>query len=311
MKLNKKHLLLMLIVILALVFAVACDKDITDEEVELTLPEFSIEFNDGEEVYTLTNAMLADIDLADFSYESKGVTSYYKGIKVSDILAVMTSIENQEGILSLLVISEDGYGEDQPALPLANFANAYLTFFYSETQDGEFHLLSADNGPVRLYDTTTGTEVKSIKQVATINVIRPNDYPVFSINFNDGEETIVVTNETLSALELHSFSVESRGVTTYFKGLKVSEILPVISGLPNQSEIVSLLVVASDGYGEDQPVLPAANFENAYFALYFSETEDGEYEPLSSSNGPVRLYDTTPDTSVKSIKQVARVDVNR
>lgn len=159
---TRKILVLVLAVAISMMFFTACETD------KLEPPEFSIEIEDGDSTIEFTQEDVADLDLYDFSAESKGVTSYYKGYKISEILPAISDL-NQDGIESLLVIAADEY---EQTLPEANFENAYFAVYYSETEEGEFEFLDDDNGPVRLYDTTSGTEVKSIKQVAKVVVGR-------------------------------------------------------------------------------------------------------------------------------------------
>lgn len=143
------------------------------------------------------------------------------------------------------------------------------------------------------------------------DVIPAITLPEFSIELVDGEDTITVTNTSFANVELSIFSNESKGIITYYKGIKVSTFVEGIEGMNNKDTITSILVEASDGYGSTYAPLPNANFDNAYFALYFSETEDGEYAALETKDAPVRLFDTTEGTEVKSIKGVAKATINR
>lgn len=163
-----KIAIVILAVALLMVLSNGCVND--DPETSL-LPEFSIDVIDGDTTIEATNTMLSGIVLTEFSNESKGVTSYYKGLKISDVLTAITGLSNIEDIESLLVIASDGYGEDLPALPSENFENAYFAVLISS--DGEeYEFLNEDNGPIRLFDTTTGTQIKPIKVVAEVRVNR-------------------------------------------------------------------------------------------------------------------------------------------
>ena len=164
-----KITVIIIVLILIMTFAVGCNNEGT---IDLELPNISIEIVDGDSIIELTNVNLSGVTLDDFSITRNDETSYFKGIKVSNLLNLLAEIEDQEEIESLLFVAVDGYGEEQTALPKANFNNAYLALLFSETEDGEFELLSEANGPVRLYDTTQCTDVKSIKQVARIVVAR-------------------------------------------------------------------------------------------------------------------------------------------
>lgn len=165
-----KLLLIAVLTVALVAFSAACN----DKE-KLELPDFSFSVVDGETTLTVTEETLKDLELKDFSYtKTKGgttTTTYYKGIKVSDFLSAI-SLQNKDGITGLLFVGSDGIGAEDPALPKANFGNAYLAFYFSETADGEFALLEEGDGPARLFDLTEDTEVKSIKDVATITVNR-------------------------------------------------------------------------------------------------------------------------------------------
>lgn len=313
-KFNLKLLVLVLALAIVATFFVACDKAIIEQGVEL--PDFSINFVDGETTIAVTDEMVSSVALSTFERERSDSTEYYKGFKISDLINEIEGLADVDNIESLLVVAIDGYGSDKPALPVANFENAYFALFTAQSADGEYVFLDEDDGPVRLFDLTSGTEVKAIAQVATVTVNRALELPDFSIDFVDGETTIAVTDEMLAAVELSSFTFTKKDVTTYYQGYKVANILAAVTGLTDVEGIVSLTVIHEalpeneddSDYSQD---LPEANFENAYFALFASATEDGEFVFLDAADGPVRLYDTTTDTTVKSVKQITDITVNR
>ncbi|NCA67550.1 MAG: hypothetical protein EOM87_05750, partial [Clostridia bacterium] len=149
--LNVKGIIVLIALVMLLTLVVGCDTDIIEKKT-VQLPDFSVSFIDGETTIVVTDEMLSAVTLSEFSIVKSDVTSYYKGFKVSDMVAAITGLD-VSGIESLLVIANDGYGNDKPALPEANFDNAYFALFIKDAE-GVYGFLDADNGPVRLFDTT-------------------------------------------------------------------------------------------------------------------------------------------------------------
>ena len=165
-----KLMALILAIAMALILFTACDTDQNENGKEL--PEFSIEVVDGESTFELTQDDVKELELHKFAVESKDEIFYYQGFKIPDVLNAISELD-VEGITSLKAVASDGFGENLDPMPEADFENAYLAIFYSETEDGEFEFLVEDNGPVRLYNTTEGAPKKgNISQVAKLIINR-------------------------------------------------------------------------------------------------------------------------------------------
>jgi len=125
----------------------------------------SITLTDGETNLTIDN--LTGV-LYKFSTTKNDVTTYYKGYKVTDILAEL-DIE-EEGIVSITFTAQDDYFQ---SLAEANTPNGYLAVLTSTTENGTYSALDVqDDGEVKAIDTSSENAMKNVKKVAEITIIR-------------------------------------------------------------------------------------------------------------------------------------------
>ncbi len=115
------------------------------------------------------------------------------------------------------------------------------------------------------------------------------ELPEFSIDIFDGSAIIIVTNDDLRHTEMTVISTERKGNITYYKGFDFMDILSLknidVSGI-QKVEFVDDEDPA-DPFKRDIESTDLKALE-VILAVFFAETEDGEYEEIGSGKGPVR-----------------------
>lgn len=314
-----KIILLILVIALSLSLIVACSNadennddlekvNSNEEEATFTIPDFSINFVDYGKEIEVTDETLSDLSLHDCSRTSHDITTYYKGYKISEVLAEVTDIPEQTSIESLLFVASDGYGADQSQLLLANFANAYLCLLSCETEDGDFVALDNESGPVRVIDLSETSPIKSVKMLADIYITRPL---YFEIDILDGDTTYKFNQTDAANLTLINYTYtkvkDDITYTTYYKGYNLSTVLQS-KGI----DMTGTSGITAAGYDFNNTI-EGENIGNGILAVYtfitIDETEINSI--LDSSDGPVKTFCSAENIAFKNVKNTVSITVNR
>jgi hypothetical protein len=282
--------------------------DVGSSTVTATIPDFSLTAVDYGEEIDLTDDMFASCTFYDISRTKSDVTTYYKGLKISEVLPLITEIENQDAITSLQFVATDGYGADI-VLPQASFATCYIAVLECDTQDGSFEAISTDDGPTRIIDMSDDG-IKSIKNLSSIYVNRTLD---FDLTIIDGETSYTFTEEDVASLSLTSYvytkTKDDVTYTTNYKGYSLSAILEA-KGI-DTTGITNLSLLASD---DTDATIDLANISTAIFTVYTFDTVTYDSEDiellsiLDTSDGPIRAF---CDEDSVNLKQTISVTISR
>ncbi len=177
--LSVKTIAVFLILALSVVAFVACvkptpeDNNEDDKTPAYAIPEFELKIKDGESEYTVTKSDVSSLSFASASRTSKGVTTYYKGFLLSDILELKNIAI--EGITSV-TIDDGDYDSD---LEAANISSCVLATVASATEAGGYVIMTTPEnnpedpeGPIRAVSMAEETEFKSIKNAVNITINR-------------------------------------------------------------------------------------------------------------------------------------------
>jgi len=303
--LNLKTLVLVLVIALAFGALAACtatddggkggDAKPSPSTSPVVIPDFTFNIVDGATTIAVNQTMVSELTLYIVPYTKDDVTTYFKGVKISELLPAITGLTDQTDIQSLLFVGSDGYGSDKPALPSEHCANAYLTFLFATTENGEYVALDETSAPARLFDQTAGTGVKSIKNLANVYVNRT----LFTVT--DGENTYNVGVEDFEELDLKSYAYVKNDTTTNYKGYSIADVMDVFD--ISMTGVIEVVLVS----GEFDSTLTGAMISGCVLATLIEDPENaGEYIALDDENGPVKaLWNTgTKDTNCKMLETV-------
>jgi hypothetical protein len=264
------------------------------------LPDFTFNIVSEGAAIEVTDEDLAALELYVVSYTKNDVTTYFKGVKVSDMVAAVSELP--ETITGLLFVGEDGYGLDKAALPESHFATAYVTFLSCATEDGTYAALDEENAPARVIDMTADTTFKTIKMLANVYV----DGELFRIT--DGATNYDVTYADLSALTAVDYTYTKDEVVTDYQGYNLYALLAALE--ISTTGISSVAFTSADGYVTN-PALTDAQAGACVLATTIETVADsGEYESLDSSNGPIKAL-WNNGSSDKNAKVVVIITITR
>lgn len=129
------------------------------------------------------------------------------------------------------------------------------------------------------------------------------DIPEFSISIIDGDQTITLTNNDVKELDLVSMEKTKKDVTTYYKCFKLNDVLTAknisITGITS----VEFSEKTDDPENDYTKEISTDNLSTGILAVFFSETKDGEFQPIGTEKGPIRGFGD-PDADVKNLNTI-------